>query len=408
MPIVLAFSGGLDTSFCVPFLRETTGQEVVTVTVDTGGLAPDAHATLAARSRALGAAEHVTVDGRQRLYDDHLAWLIRGNVLRGGVYPLCVGPERVVQARAVAEVARRLGAGAIAHGSTGAGNDQIRFDVALRVLAADLDVLAPVREHGFSREHMAAYLAERGHAVSAERAAYSINRGLWGTTIGGRETHTTHLPLPDEAYPDTVPPQDAPPEGVVLQLGFEKGLPVTLDGRPMDGVALVEALNALGAAHGVGRGIHVGDTILGIKGRVGFEAPAAYVLIPAHRELEKLVLTRWQAFQKDQLAAFYGMLLHEGQYFDPVMRDLEAFLASSQQRVEGTVEVELRQGRVRVLGATSPFALFDTGVAAYGETNALWNGRDAEGFARLYGLQGVLAHRVATATATHTYTGDLQ
>jgi argininosuccinate synthase len=406
MAIILAFSGGLDTSFCVPFLAETERQPVVTVTVDTGGLEPGAHARLAAHSAALGAVDHVTVDARDQLYADLLSYLIKGNVLRGGVYPLCVGPERVVQARAVAEVARQRGASAIAHGSTGAGNDQIRFDVALRVLAGDVPLLAPVREHGFTREHMAAELASRGHEVSAERAAYSINRGLWGTTIGGRETHATHLPLPDAAHPDTVAPQDAPVAGVTLQLSFERGLPTALDGAPLAGVGIVEALNEIGAAHGIGRGMHVGDTILGIKGRVGFEAPAATVLITAHRELEKLVLTRWQQFQKAPLADFYGMLLHEGQYFDPVMRDVEAFLDSSQERVTGTVELELCQGRVRVLGATSPFSLFDSAIASYGETNALWDGRDAAGFSRLYGLQGVLASRAAHTSST-TFSGDL-
>lgn len=405
-PIVLAFSGGLDTSFCVPFLRETTGRDVVTVTVDTGGLDADAHETLSAKSHALGAVAHYTLDGKDRLWADHLAYLIKGNVLRGGVYPLCVGPERVVQARAVGELATRLGASAIAHGSTGAGNDQIRFDGALRILAGDVAILAPVREHGFTREHMAGYLAERGYEVSAARASYSINKGLWGTTIGGAETHTTHLPLPEHAWPETVAPAAAPTEGVTLELAFEAGLPVALDGVAMDGVALVEALHVLGAAHGLGRGMHVGDTILGIKGRVAFEAPAAAILLPAHRELEKLVLSRWQQVQKQPLADFYGMLLHEGQHFDPVMRDIEAFLDSTQQRVEGTVSVHLRQGATTVLGAASPYSLFNSGVASYGETNALWDGRDAAGFARLHGLQGLLAHRAA-ATSTATFSGDL-
>jgi argininosuccinate synthase len=402
MSILLAFSGGLDTSFCVPFLADTTGEPVVTVTVDTGGLEAGAHETLSAHSAKLGARAHHTVDGRAQLFADHLAYLIKGNVLRGGVYPLCVGPERVVQARAVADLARTIGATAIAHGSTGAGNDQIRFDVALRVLADGVPVIAPVREHGLTREYMAGYLAERGHSFPASRATYSINRGLWGTTIGGKETHTTHLPLPEDAYPDTAIPSAAPAAGVVLQISFKQGVPIALDGQSLDGVALVEALNEIGGHHGIGRGIHVGDTILGIKGRVGFEAPAAIILINAHRELEKIVLSRWQQFQKDQQASFYGMLLHEGQYFDPVMRDIEAFLDSSQQRVTGTVEIELRQGRVSVLGATSPFSLFDTGVAAYGETNALWDGRDAEGFARLYALQGYLAHRAALPSTSTT------
>lgn len=413
-PIVLAFSGGLDTSFCVPYLIETTGRPIVTVTVDTGGLEPGAYEELRDRSLALGASDHVTLDARDQLFNDVLTYLIKGNVLRGGVYPLCVGPERVVQARAVAATAREFGATAIAHGSTGAGNDQIRFDGALRILTDGIQLIAPVREHGFTREYMAAYLAERGHAFSAERATYSINKGLWGTTIGGKETHSTNLPLPEDAYPDTVAPEAAPASGRTLSIHFEAGVPVSIDGVALSGVDIVEALNAIGAEHGVGRGMHVGDTILGIKGRVGFEAPAALILIAAHRELEKLVLSRWQLFQKGQLGDFYGMLLHEGQYFDPVMRDIEAFLDQSQQRVEGTVDLHLQQGHARVLGASSPCSLFDTGVASYGETNALWDGRDAEGFARLYGLQAFLASRANgpgalafSDSSIDTATGDL-
>lgn len=389
MAIVLAFSGGLDTSFCVPYLQEKTGQDIYTVTVDTGGL-EDAEA-LEAKAHALGAKGHVLIDGKQDLYDDHLSYLIKGNVLRGNVYPLCVGTERTVQARKVVDVARRVGATAIAHGSTGAGNDQVRFDVALHALAPDLEIITPIRDEGFSRQFTTEFLEQRGFEVPAKTTTYSINRGLWGTTIGGAETHTTTQPLPDDAYPGTTSPADAPDTPLDLILTFEKGLPVALDARTMEPVALVETLNDLGGRHGVGRAIHVGDTILGIKGRVGFEAPAALILITAHRELEKLVLTKWQQVQKNHLADFYGMLLHEGQYFDPVMRDIEAFLDSSQQVVSGTVTVRLFKGHLQVLGADSPFSLFNTGIATYGEENALWSGRDARGFTRLAGLQGVLA-----------------
>ena len=391
MSIVLAFSGGLDTSFCVPYLKETYGEPVYTVTVDTGGLSAEEREAVAEKARTLGAEAHVTVDARQDLYDDLLSYLIKGNVLRGGVYPLCVGPERVTQAQQVVEVARQKGARAVAHGSTGAGNDQVRFDAALRIFGEDLEVIAPIRQLGLSRQASADYLNERGFAVSAERAAYSINRGLWGTTVGGKETHTTGQPLPDGAYPDTTSPADAPDVHRDLRITFEEGLPTALDGDALDPVALIEKLAEIGGAHGVGRGIHVGDTILGIKGRVGFEAPAATVLIAAHRELEKLVLTRWQRYQKDHLADFYGMLLHEGQYFDPVMRDLEAFFDSSQPVVRGTVDVRLFKGSLGVLGCRSPYSMFDTGVATYGEANALWDGRDAEGFTRIAPLQAYLA-----------------
>ncbi len=397
MSIVLAFSGGLDTSFCVPYLRETYKEPVYTVTVNTGGFTAEALAEIEALSQRLGAAGHFTLDGRYELFRDHLSYLIKGNVLRGGVYPLCVGPERIVQARKVVELARQLGARAIAHGSTGAGNDQVRFDVALRILADDLEILTPIRELGLSRAAATAYLRERGIAVPEKKTAYSINRGLWGTTIGGRETHTTTDPLPDEAYPDTVSPAQAPDTPQELTRTFTQGIPTALDGEALDPVTLIERLNQLGAAHGVGRGIHVGDTILGIKGRVGFEAPAALILITAHRELEKIVLTRWQRYQKDHLADFYGMLLHEGQYFDPVMRDIEAFLDSSQTVVTGTVGVRLFKGNIEVLGCDSPYSLFNARVATYGEQNRLWDGRDAQGFTRIYGVQALLAALVRKA-----------
>ena len=392
MSIVLAFSGGLDTSFCVPYLKETYDEPIRTVTVDTGGLDPGEADELAEKSSRLGAEEHVTIDARRDLFDDHLSYLIIGNVLRGEVYPLSVGPERVTQARHVVEEARRCDAWAIAHGSTGAGNDQVRFDVALQILADDLEVITPIRDESLSREYTSNYLRERGHEVAEETTAYSINRGLWGTTIGGRETHTTSQPLPEDAYPDSTPPAEAPDEARDLTLSFEEGIPVALDGEAMGPVALIEALNEIGGAHGVGRDIHVGDTILGIKGRVGFEAPAAYILIRAHRELEKIVLSKWQQVQKKQLGDFYGQLLHEGQYFDPVMRDIEAFLDASQEVVTGTVDVRLFKGSAKVTGCESPASMFDAGVATYGEENELWDGRDARGFTRITGLQGYLAH----------------
>jgi argininosuccinate synthase len=396
MSIILAFSGGLDTSFCVPYLRETYGTPVHTVTVDTGGLRPGDAEAIAERAADLGAASHTLINGKKALYDDHLAYLIRGNIRRGGVYPLCVGPERVVQARAMVQAAADHGSTAIAHGSTGAGNDQVRFDVAIQVLSRsmlgrEIDVVAPIRSLGLTRAASTDYLLERGFDVPSETTAYSINRGLWGTTIGGEETLTTQRPLPEDAYPDTVPPKEAPDEAVELEITFEQGLPVAVDGQGMDGVALVEHLNGVGGVHGVGRDIHVGDTILGIKGRVGFEAPAAEVLLTAHRELEKLVLSKWQQVKKDEMARFYGMLLHEGQYFDPVMRDIEAHLLSSQAAVSGTVNLELYKGGVSVLGADSPNSLFNADLATYGEENALWNGRDAEGFTRLAGVPSLLA-----------------
>ena len=393
MAIVLAFSGGLDTSFCVPYLQENYDVPVHTVTVDTGGVTADDRAAIAARAEELGATEHHLVDARRDLYDAHLSYLIKGNVLRGGVYPLCVGPERIVQARGVAEVADEVGADTIAHGSTGAGNDQVRFDVALQVVSEELEVLAPIRRHGLSREESTAFLEERGFSVPADTTDYSINRGLWGTTIGGKETLTSEQPLPEDAYPDTVPPAEAPDTPRELTLTFEEGLPVAIDGETMDPVELVETLNDIGGAHGVGRDIHVGDTILGIKGRIGFEAPAAQTLITAHRELEKVVLSKWQQVQKEELGSFYGRLLHEGQYFDPVMRDVEVFLDHSQDVAAGEVTVKLFKGSIRVQGVESPHSMFDAGTATYGEENALWDGRDAEGFTTLAAVPSLLAKK---------------
>jgi argininosuccinate synthase len=393
MSIVLAFSGGLDTSFCVPFLREEFGEPVHTITVNTGGVDAAEARAIEARAAELGAASHQTLDGRRMLFDDHLSYLVKGNVLRGSVYPLSVGPERVVQARLLVDAAKRLGARAVAHGSTGAGNDQVRFDVAVRILAGDLEVIAPIREHGLSRAETTAFLRERGFDVPAKTTTYSINTGLWGTTIGGRETLGTIDPVPDDAYPHSTAPAHAPDEPLDLDLTWERGVAVAIDGEAMDPVSVVERLNRIAGEHGVGRDIHVGDTILGIKGRVAFEAPAAHVLITAHRELEKIVLGKWQRFQKDHLADFYGMLLHEGQHFDPVMRDIEAFLESSQQVVSGRTRVRLYKGRVTVLGCESPFSMFDTGVATYGETNTLWDGRDAQGFARILAVHALIADR---------------
>jgi len=391
MSIVVAFSGGLDTSFCVPFLKEEYDLPIITVTVDTGGLSAKERTAIERRAMELGATEHVLVDARADLFDTQIQYLIKGNVLRGDVYPLCVGPDRVVQARHVVRVAQEKGATHVAHGSTGAGNDQIRFDVALNVLARDFKIITPIRDGNLSRADTTAFLKARGFEVNASTTTYSINTGMWGTTIGGRETLGTKDPLPADAYPTTVNPADAPDEAQVVSVTFEKGVPVELEGAPLAPIDLIEALNDMGAAHGVGRAIHVGDTILGIKGRVAFEAPAAAILIPAHRELEKVVLTRWQRYHKDQLADFYGMMVHEAQYFDPVLRDIEAFFDASQEYVTGIVTIELFKGHASVQGVESEFSMFDTSVATYGETNALWDGRDARGFARILGVQSLLS-----------------
>lgn len=390
-PLALAFSGGLDTSFCVPRLAED-GWTVHTVYVNTGGASAAERAAIAAQARAVGAAEHHEVDARAAVFDRFVRFLIQGNILRGEVYPLSVSAERTQQTLSVVETARAIGAKAVAHGSTGAGNDQIRFDVALRVLAPELEIVTPIRDLGVTREQAVAYLKARGLPVPEKAGAYSINRGLWGTTWGGGWTHDTWAGPPDELLE---PPGGAPAAREIV-LGWTRGVPVTLDGAALDGPALVERLNQLAEAYGFGRGIHVGETALGIKGRIGFEAGAALVLIAAHRELEKLVLTRWQSYWKDQLARFYGDRLHEGQYFDPALRDIEALITSSQARVTGETRVRLAPGRFQVVGARSPHSMMDRSIATYGEENRLWTGDEARAYARIAAIPSLLAARAST------------
>ncbi len=386
--VALAFSGGLDTSYCVPRLREA-GWTVHTVFVNTGGSTAGERAGIRQQALAVGAAEHHEVDARDAVFDRFVRFLIQGNVLRGEVYPLSVAAERTQQAISVIDVARRIGAAAVAHGSTGAGNDQVRFDVAFRVLAPELQIITPIREDSLQRADAISFLEARGLPVPAKASAYSINRGLWGTTYGGGWTHDTWAGPPDELFE---PPANAPERREIV-IGWDKGVPASLDGEALAGPALIERLGDLAEQYGIGRGIHVGETALGIKGRIGFEAGAALLLIHAHRELEKLVLTKWQGFWKDQLGRFYGDRLHEGQYFDPVLRDLEAMITSSQQRVSGETRVRLSAGRMQVTGARSPFSMMDRSVATYGEENRLWTGDEARDVSRIAAIPSLLATR---------------
>ena len=398
--IVLAFSGGLDTTFCAVWLRETEKADVITVTVDTGGFSPAERARIEERAKAAGSVRHVFVDGRPRVWERFCTWIVKGNCLRGGVYPLSVGAERVVQAEEVARVAVEEGAVGVCHGSTGAGNDQVRFDTALlALLPAGVRVITPIRDLGWSRDQEADWLEERGHAVDRSTRKYSINAGLWGVTIGGGETHDPWKSLPPEAWPTTVDPEKAPAEAEEVVLGFAKGLPVSLDGKAQPPLDLLADLGARAARHGVGRGIHLGDTILGIKGRIAFEAPAPTVILRARRELEKLVLTKAQQFWKQVVAEYYGGALHEGLWFDPVMRDCEAFLDSSQERVNGEVRVRLHRGSCEVAGVRSPDSLLASAGAVYGEGAKAWSGAEAAGFSRLHGFQGVLAERLRARSA---------
>lgn len=390
---VLAFSGGLDTTFCAIYLREQTGDEIITVTVDTGGFSDEELVSIAERARAVGIQDHRVVDAKDVVWDRFVSYLIKGNCLRGAVYPVSVGAERTAQAEAVVAVAKEVGAHAVGHGSTGAGNDQIRFDAAIRALAPELEIHAPIRDLNWSREQESAWLAERGIEIEAKTVAYSINEGLFGTTIGGKETHDTWAVPPEEAYTATVAPEAATAAAEELVLRFEQGLPTHIDGTALSGPELVAALNERARPHGFGRGFHVGDTILGVKGRLAFEAPGPLLLVKAHRELAKLVQDRWQAYWVESLGSFYGNLMHEAQYYTPVMRDLEAFLDSANQRVTGDVRVRLHQGRAEVVGTRSPYSMMDKQIAVYGEGSSAWTGAEAAGFARIYGLPAALARR---------------
>jgi argininosuccinate synthase len=398
-PIVLAFSGGLDTSFCVPWLAETFKRPVVTATVNTGGLNSASSKALAEKAAQLGAVEHVEIDARKEFFDAVLKFLIIGNVRRGNLYPLCVGAERGVQARHLASAAKQLGSGTVAHGCTAAGNDQVRFEVVLKALAPDLEILAPVRDHNFARDMQLQYLTERNMPLPGKGSAYSINRGLWGVTIGGTETLTSAGSIPESAWVLSESALESGRAPQTIDLAFAQGIPVAIDREALDPVALIERLETLGAQFGVGRGIHLGDTILGTKGRVAFEAPAAAILMDAHRELEKLTLGAHQARFKDQLALGYGDLIHEGNQLDPVCADIEAFFLSSQRRVTGTVSVELRPGRIFVTGVQSPHSLMAASRGKYGESAGEWTSEDAVGFSRILAIPGMLHARAGHSTS---------
>jgi argininosuccinate synthase len=396
-PILLAFSGGLDTSFCVPWLKDTYQRPVITVTVDTGGIDAEAARSLAQRSAQLGAVEHHLIDARTAYFEQVLKFLIMGNVRRGGVYPLCVGAERVLQAQTIAQIALQLDTKMVAHGCTAAGNDQVRFEVALRTLAPDLEIVAPVRDRAFKRPEQLKYLQDHGLPVPPFGAAYSVNRGLWGVTIGGRETLTSEGSIPESAWVLSKGAFSNPRPPESHRIGFDRGVPVSLDGEQSSAVAIIEKLESLAGPFGIGRGIHLGDTVIGTKGRVAFEAPAADVLLTAHRELEKLVLTGKQARIKDSVAQIYGDLVHEGQHLDPVCRDIEALLASSQARVVGEVLVSFRPGSAFVEGVTSPYSLMAASKGVYGEAAGEWTPADALGYSKMLALTGIFHKRAGAA-----------
>ncbi|MDD5416292.1 MAG: argininosuccinate synthase [Candidatus Daviesbacteria bacterium] len=391
--VVLAFSGGLDTSYCALYLKEQ-GYDVVTVTVDTGGFSKVEIDKIAAQSKLLGAKNHYLINGKSQLYNQFISYIIKGNILRGGVYPLCAGTERLVIVQKLVETAKKVGAEYIAHGSTGAGNDQIRFDVALQVLAPDLKILTPVRDSGIKREEEFELLKKYHLLGSFTSSAYSINQSLLGVTVSGEETKGSWDTFPEEVIFSVTPLNKTPQSLVEFVLSFKKGLPVAIDNKKMSGIVIMDYLGKIGSQHGIGTGIHLGNTILGIKGRVAFAAPAAIILIKAHKELEKLVQTKWQSFWKETLSDFYGNLLHEALYFDPVMRDLEAMIDSSQQNVTGDVKVQLFKGNIIINGCQSPYSLMDPKIATYGEENIMWDSRDIAGFSKIYAIPGMLATNV--------------
>lgn len=378
--VVLAFSGGLDTSYCVKYLSLEKGLEVHAAIVNTGGFSSEEMADIERRAYELGVKSFRILDEVKHYYEKCIRFLIYGNILKNNTYPLSVSAERVFQAVAIANYANEIGADAIAHGSTGAGNDQVRFDMVFDILSPGTKVITPIRDNKLSREAEIEYLKAQGVEMNWEKAQYSVNKGLWGTSVGGKETLNSWDYLPESAYPTQLDKSGKE----VVELEFEKGELAKVNGQSFDhAVDAIEALNALAAPYAVGRDIHVGDTIIGIKGRVGFEAAAPLIIIKAHHLLEKHVLTKWQQYWKEQMANWYGMLLHEGQYLEPVMRNVETFLEDTQERVSGKVQVELSPYRFQPLGIESKYDMMSAKFGTYGEMNRAWSGEDVKGFTKI-------------------------
>ena len=392
--VVLGFSGGLDTSYCVKYLSEDQGFEVHSIIVNTGGFTEEELLQVEHHAYRLGVKTHTAVNAVKSYYDSILKYLIYGNVLKNNTYPLSVSAERLSQALYIAEHVRTLNAAAVAHGSTGAGNDQVRFDMIFHIMIPGIPIITPIRDLKLSREEEINYLKEKGVEMNFEKSMYSINKGLWGTSVGGRETLSSKGMLPEEAWPTQVTKSDTEE----VKLHFEKGeLKKVNDKKFHHPSEAIQYLQTIAGPFGIGRDIHVGDTIIGIKGRVGFEAAAPMVILKAHHALEKHVLTKWQLNWKDQLAQFYGNWLHEGQILDPVMRDIEVFLENSQRNVTGDVFVQLMPYRFQVTGIESPYDLMSSRFGKYGEMNAGWSGDDVRGFSKIFGNQTMIYHQVKEA-----------
>lgn len=389
--IVLGFSGGLDTTYCVKYLSQEKGYEVHSVIVNTGGFSDEELTNIEAHAKKLGVASHTTVNAVKSYYDSIIKYLIYGNVLKNNTYPLSVSAERLSQAIHIAEHVKNIGADAVAHGSTGAGNDQVRFDMVFHIMIPGVEIITPIRDLKLSREEEIAYLKANGVEMNFNKAVYSINKGLWGTSVGGKETLQSKGILPEEAWPTQVTKTG----NEEVKLSFEKGELTTVNDQKFAHPSeAIQYLQSIAGGYGIGRDIHVGDTIIGIKGRVGFEAAAPMVILKAHHALEKHVLSKWQLNWKDQLAAFYGNWLHEGQILDPVMRDIEAFLSQSQQNVTGDVFVQLLPYRFQIIGIESSYDLMNSKFGKYGEMNNGFTGDDVRGFSKIFGNQTIIWNAV--------------
>jgi len=389
--VLLAFSGGLDTSFCAMYLAQEKGYEVHTAVANTGGFSAEELKVIEDKAYRLGAKSHVALDVTQEYYEKSIKYMVFGNVLRNGTYPISVSSERIFQAIAIINYAKEIGADYVAHGSTGAGNDQVRFDLTFDVLAPNIKILTPTRDMVLTRDYEINYLRDHGFDADFKKMEYSINKGLWGTSIGGKETLKSEQTLPEEAYPSQV--EKLGEETVTIE--FENGELSAINGQKNDNkVLLINALEEIAHKYGIGRDMHIGDTIIGIKGRVGFEAAAPLLIINAHKMLEKHTLTKWQQYWKDQLGNWYGMFLHEAQYLEPVMRDIEQFLQSSQQNVTGTVIVKLRPYNYTLVGVDSTFDLMKTDFGEYGEINRAWSADDVKGFTKILGNQMKIYYNV--------------
>ena len=390
--VVLGFSGGLDTTYCVKYLTEDKGLEVHSVVVNTGGFSQEELKKIEAHAYALGVKSHTSVDAVKGYYDSIIKYLIYGNVLKNNTYPLSVSAERLSQALHIAAHVKKIGANRVAHGSTGAGNDQVRFDMIFQIMIPGVEILTPIRDLQLSREAEITYLQEKGVQMNFEKAAYSINKGLWGTSVGGKETLQSKGLLPESAWP-TPMTKEGQQEEIII--GFEKGEIKSVNNKTFSHpTEAIQYIQAIAAAYGIGRDIHVGDTIIGIKGRVGFEAAGPMVILKAHHALEKHVLTKWQLSWKDQLAQFYGNWLHEGQILDPVMRDIEAYLTSTQEQVTGIVSIQLYPYRFQIIGIESDNDLMSAKFGKYGETNTGWTGNDVRGFTKIFGNQVSIFHQI--------------